>query len=327
MDYPAPSTTAAGGGLLARLGALADPTRARLLVVLARHELSVSEACTVLRLPQSTVSRHLKVLLEEGWLTGRAEGTSRHYRLTPALDGSAARLWAAVREELESQPESVADEARAVQVIRDRLTPAQRFFAAEAEQWDALRSELFGARLELRALLALLDPEWVVGDLGCGTGAVSEALAPNVARVIAVDNAGGMLALARRRLREHGNVELRQGELESLPIEDGELDVAVLSLVLHYLPEPERALAEAARVVRPGGRLLVVDMSAHEREEYRERMGHVWLGFAPEPMEQWLGDVGFENVRLTPLAVEPEAKGPRLFTATARRRDTKRERA
>ena len=308
--------------LIARLGSLADATRARLLVVLSRHELSVGELCTVLRLPQSTVSRHLRVLTDEGWLASRPSGTSRYYRLAGRLDPSAAKLWGAVREELESQAASEADEARARQVIRERLTPAQQFFAASAGHWDTLREELFGARLELRTLLALLDPAWVVGDLGCGTGAVSEALAPNVARVIAVDSASGMLALARRRLREHGNVELRQGELESLPLEDDALDVAVLSLVLHYLPEPERALAEAARVVRAGGRLLVVDMSAHEREEYRERMGHVWLGFAPEQMEQWLEDVGFEGVRLTPLEAEPEAKGPRLFTATARRRDT-----
>jgi ArsR family transcriptional regulator len=313
--------------LIARLGSLADATRARLLVVLARHELSVGELCTVLRLPQSTVSRHLRVLTDEGWLASRPAGTTRYYRLAARLDPSAAKLWGAVREELEAQDASEADEARALQVIRERLTPAQQFFASSAGHWDALREELFGARLELRALLALLDPAWVAGDLGCGTGAVSEALAPNVARVIAVDAASGMLALARRRLRDHENVELRQGELEALPIEDGALDVAVLSLVLHYLPEPGRALAEAARVVRAGGRVLVVDMSAHEREEYRERMGHAWLGFAPEQMHEWLHDVGFEAVRLQELAVEPEAKGPRLFTATARRRDTSQGRA
>jgi ArsR family transcriptional regulator len=275
----------------------------------------------VLRLPQSTVSRHLRVLSDEGWLASRADGTSRFYRLNPRLDAGAERLWAVLREQLEVEKATLEDETRAVHVIRERLSPAQRFFASSAEHWDGLREELFGTRVELRALLTLLDPSWVIGDLGCGTGAISEAIAPHVARVIAVDDASGMLTLARRRLRDHLNVELRQGDLAALPIDDAQLDVAVLSLVLHYLPEPARALAEAWRVLRPAGRLLVVDMSAHEREEYREQMGHVWLGFTAEQMNEWLRDVGFEHVRIESMTAEPDSNGPQLFTATARRQD------
>src|SRR5690606_18961602 len=114
----------------------------------------------------------------------------------------------------------------------------------------------------------------------CGTGPVSAALAPFVARVIAVDNSTAMLAAARRRLAGAGNVELRRGDLEALPIEDADLDAATLTLVLPYLPEPERALAEVARVLRPGGRVLVTDVLPHDREQYRQQLGHQWLGFS-----------------------------------------------
>ena len=131
------------------------------------------------------------------------------------------------------------------------------------------------------AALGFLDEDWTAGDLGCGTGQLAAALAPFVRQVIAVDQSKAMLAAARRRLGGLDNVELRQGDLEALPIEDGELDAAALYLVLHYAVEPARVLAEARRALRSGGRLLVVDMIPHDREEYRQQMGHLWTGFPP----------------------------------------------
>jgi ArsR family transcriptional regulator len=128
-----------------------------------------------------------------------------------------------------------------------------------------------------------------------------------------------MLAAARQRVREHANVELRAGDLEALPIEDGELDAAVVALVLPYVAEPERVLAEAARVLKPGGRLLVVDMAPHTRDEYRQTMGHVWQGFSVEQMADWLTEAGLERTRYRMLPPDPRAKGPALFGATARR--------
>ena len=128
-----------------------------------------------------------------------------------------------------------------------------------------------------------------------------------------------MLAAARARLAGLENVEVRSGEIEALPVEDCSLDAAVLFLVLHYLPEPTRALAEVARVLKPGGRLLVVDMTPHEREEYRQRMGHVWLGFSARGLGEWMGEAGLGSFRYTPLSADPEAKGPTLFAATARK--------
>jgi ubiquinone/menaquinone biosynthesis C-methylase UbiE len=129
-----------------------------------------------------------------------------------------------------------------------------------------------------------------------------------------------MLGAARERVGHHENVELRTGRLESLPIDDRSLDVAVLTLVLHFVVDPAAVLREAARVLRPGGRLLVVDMQPHEREEYRATMGHLWLGFSSEQLNGWLEGAGFTAARIVPLAPDPQAKGPALFTMRAVRR-------
>ena len=300
-----------------RMTALADATRSRLLLLLERHELAVSELCAILQLPQSTVSRHLKVLGEEGWVASRAEGTSRHYRMADsALDPSARRLWTVVREQVAGSAAAIQDARRLDSVLARRRTASQAFFSTSAGQWDRLRGEMFGRRADLLALLALLDERWTIGDLGCGTGQVAEALAPFVARVIAVDESAAMLAAARKRLGKTPSVELRRGELEALPIEDGELDAAIFSLVMHYVGEPERALVEAQRALRRGGRLVVLDMMPHDREEYTHTMGHVWQGFAEERVMQWARDAGFGDVRYRPLVPDPVAKGPSLFVAS-----------
>ena len=181
-----------------------------------------------------------------------------------------------------------------------------------------MRGELFGRRFDLLALLGLLNDDWVVGDLGCGTGQLAWSLAPFVHRVVGVDESDQMLDAARKRLESADNVVLRRGRLEELPLADGELDAALLVLVLHHLTDPAAVLGEAARSIRPGGRLLVVDMLPHDREEYRRQMGHVWLGFEPERVSSWLLEAGLESPRVLPLAADPEAKGPGLFAASAR---------
>jgi ubiquinone/menaquinone biosynthesis C-methylase UbiE/DNA-binding transcriptional ArsR family regulator len=304
-----------------RLSALADPTRSRLLLLLDRHELTVGELCSALQLPQSTVSRHLKTLADEGWVTARAEGTSRRYAMPgTALDPGARRLWHLVREQVRATPSARHDLTRAERVLLERRTASQAFFSSRAGQWDKVRAELYGSRADLDPLVALLDPSWTVADLGCGTGQTSATLAPYVKQLVAVDESSAMLAAARRRLAEHENVDLRSGRLEDLPIDDGSIDVAVLSLVLHFVVDPMEVLAEAARVLRPGGRLLVVDMLPHERDEYRATMGHLWLGFDEQQLAGWLEDAGFASPRVVPLPPDPQAKGPGLFTARAIRR-------
>jgi ubiquinone/menaquinone biosynthesis C-methylase UbiE len=300
------------------LTTLADATRSRMLLLLERHELTVSELCTVLQLPQSTVSRHLKTLADASWVVSRRDGTSRYYTLSLDERGAPARrLWSLLREQVSVTPGADQDARRLKNVLARRQSKSQEFFETTAGQWDKLRADLFGPASHLQALLALLDERWIVGDLGCGTGHVASALAPFVTRVIAVDRSGEMLQTARRRLRDLEGVEVRRGELEALPIGAGELDAATLMLVLHHLPDPAAALAEARRVLKQGGRLVIVDMLAHDREEYRQQMGHVWLGFSEDHLRRLLAAAGFDGVRFVPLPVSAAAKGPALFVASA----------
>lgn len=297
---------------------LAEPIRCRLLQLLDRHELTVGELCSVVQLPQSTVSRHLKVLGDGGWLTVRRDGTSNLYRRDHQVNGTASELWSLIRGEMSDTADSRQDRRRLEAVLRERRARSKEFFAS-SDQWDAMRDDLFGAGFDLHALLGLLDPDWRVGDLGCGTGRLSEALAPFVAEVVAVDASAAMLDAARARLEGFDSVRVREGELEDLPLQDGRLDAATLVLTLHHLAEPASALSEALRVLRPGGRLLVVDMLPHGHEEYRTTMGHVWLGFPVDEMGALLQTAGFDAVRVTPLPADPQAKGPGLFAATCRR--------
>ena len=304
-----------------RLSALADPTRSRLLLLLDRHELTVSELCSALQLPQSTVSRHLKTLADEGWVTARAEGTSRRYAMPgTALDTSARKLWHLVRDQVGTTRSARQDLTRAEHVVHERRTTSQAFFSTRAGNWDKVRADLYGSSADVAPLTALLDPAWTVADLGCGTGQTTAALAPFVARVIAVDESSAMLAAARKRLGDRDNVELRGGRLEDLPIDESSADVAVLSLVLHFVVNPAAVIAEAGRILRPNGRLLVVDMLPHERDEYRITMGHLWLGFDHAQLDAWFTEAGLTTPRVVALPPDPHAKGPGLFTARAVRR-------
>ena len=306
-------------GVFDQLSTLSDPTRSRLLHVLENRELTVTELCSVLQLPQSTVSRHLKILSDDGWVASRADGTSRYYRLEATLEPAAQQLWTIVRDQVAETAAGRQDARRVESVVSERRSRSQEFFSSVAGQWDSVRHDLFGDRSPLVGMLALLDPDATIADLGCGTGSLTATLAPFVGRVIAVDASAAMLAAARHRLDGATNVDIRQGELEALPIEPGQVDAAVMSLVLHYIAEPAKALGEAARVLRPGGRLIVVDMMPHDREEYRQQMGHVWQGFSAAQMTEWLSAERFNQVRYTPLPIDASAQGPALFVASALR--------
>jgi ubiquinone/menaquinone biosynthesis C-methylase UbiE len=306
--------------VLDRLSVLADTTRSRLLLLLDRFELSVGELCAVLQLPQSTVSRHLKLLSDEDWIVARGDGTSRFYKMVPSrLDPPTRTVWSILREQMASSPGATHDVRRAEGVLVKRRDKAQIFFMNSAESWDRLRTKMIGARTDLLALLDLLDERWVVADLGCGTGQISEALAPCVARVIAVDESGPMLGVARDRLATQENVDLRAGTIEELPIDDASVDAAVLFLVAHFITDPAAAMREVQRVLKPGGRVLIVDLVSHDRVEYVVQLGHVWQGFDGDQVKEWLTRAGFTACRHRVLPADTSADGPLLFAATARR--------
>lgn len=301
-----------------RLAALSEPIRLRLAKVLESSDLSVGEVARVMQVPQSTVSRHLKVLADAGWISKRAEGTAAYYRLVlDDLPPDARALWITIREQLAHAEEAALDEdARRLQgVLADRRTDSVSFFGRVSGEWDAVRAELFGNSATLRAMLALLPRDWTVADIGCGTGNAAELLAPHVREVIAVDQSQPMLQAARKRLAGISNVRFLDGPIEALPLPDAAVDAAICLLVLHHVREPGDAMSELRRVIRPGGRLLVMDMCSHDRAAYRNTMGHVHLGFSPAQIMSWFTEAGFVGSRITPIPPEPNARGPGLFVA------------
>jgi ArsR family transcriptional regulator len=201
--------------------------------------------------------------------------------------------------------------------LSEREPAAQAFFAGAAGRWDKLRSELYGEAFSREALFALLPTAWVVADLGCGTGQTATALAPHVRQVIGIDQSSAMLKAARKRTAGLSNVELRQGSLEALPLEDASVDAALLLLALTYVSDPARALSEMVRVLRPGGRAVVVDLLRHDREEFRRQMGQQSLGFEPEALSGLVAQSGLQSVSCRTLSPEPQAKGPALVLASA----------
>lgn len=317
--------------LLSRLGSLADPVRLRLLALLEGEELGVGELAEIVQLPQSSVSRHLKLLGEQGWVVSRSERTANFYRMANGeLSEGAKRLWELTREELARWPALEHDRLRLRRRLAAREGDSRRFFAGVAGEWERLRRELYGERFTEAALAALLPPEWVVADLACGAGDVAVRLAPRVAKVIAIDHSPEMLQAARRRAKGLGNVELREGTLEALPVEAESCDAALLLLALTHVEEPALAVGEMARILKPGGRAVVVDLLRHDRDDFRRRLGQLRNGFAAKELGALLARAGFETVTCAPLPPEPEAKGPALLLASgtrSTRTDTPKPRA
>lgn len=310
--------------LLARISSLADAARLRMLHLLEQQELAVSELADVLQMPQSSVSRHLKLLAGEGWVVSRGEGTANFYRMANGeLPEPSRLLWKLAADETREWPALAHDRLRMARRLAGRAGEGRDFFAGVAGEWERLRTELYGERFTGIAFQALLAPGWVVADLACGSGAAAIALAPWVARVIAVDRSPEMLQAARRRAQGIDNVVLEEGDLERLPIADGACDAALALLALTQIDEPRLAVSEMARIVKPGGRAVVVDLLRHDREDFRRQMGQKRLGFSPDDLVHLLTAAGFDAVRCAPLPPETEAKGPALLLASGTRKGSR----
>jgi ArsR family transcriptional regulator len=305
------------------LRALADSTRQKLLQLLIQHELSVSELVEVLKLPQSTVSRHLKVLREAGLVRDRREGTTVLYCIG-AANGAPSDLPEVLLGWLGRQSVPAAMAGRLERVLKRRRDQAAGFFDRLGSRWDQLRSESFGDAFAFEAMVCLLPRDWTVADIGTGTGWLLPVLAGHFKRVMAVDPAAAMLACARQRINEAGttNVDFEQGDLGRLPIPDATCDLAIACLVLHHVARPSEALAELHRVVRPGGRVLVVEQQAHENQAFYDTMQDMWWGFDPQELSQQMQAAGFSRVRPARLQRgdgKASAEAPALFAVTAER--------
>ena len=323
---PKPSESISSQNTVELLSQLGDTVRLRMLRVLEKHELSVGELVKVLQIPQSSGSRHLRVLSDGEWVFKRSAGPASYYRVViDDLPNEHRTLWVTIRNQLGDDSTLAEDDRRLSAVLAERMTNSEAYFGRVAGAWDDIRSELFGSGFTQQALLGFIRPDWVFADLGCGTGNATEMLSPWVDEVIAVDRSPEMLEAARSRLLEHGgseeHIRFLEGDLGKLPIPDSSVDIAACVLVLHHIEGPVQALREAKRILRidrGGGMLLVVDMCRHERLEYKHNMGHLHLGFDDSEREQLFKDAGFTSTRTHKLRPEVEANGPSLFATVAR---------
>lgn len=286
---------------------LGDPTRLRILALVEREELSVGELSRALDMSQSRVSNHLRLLREADLVTERRDGTSTRLRLAAPTAGDVglvAALWPALRPELATIPEHGADLARLAELVEERELASREFFDRVARDWDTIGVDFETGAARERSTASLLSGEEVFGDIGCGTGYLSASLLGLCRRLVCVDRSPAMLRQARERLSQDPRgtvVELRRGELHELPIDDGELDGLVCGMVLHHVPRADDALAEMHRVLRPGGRVVVLDLKPHAQEWVRGTLGDHHLGLQPGELAADLSRAGFEHVRLEPV--------------------------
>ncbi len=313
------------GTALAALEAAGECTRLRLLVLLTEAELTVTEIVSILGQSQPRVSRHLKLLVEAGLVERHREGAWAFFSCasrTPASD------WARdlVRRFDPADPVLAADHARLTEVRAARNARAEHYFASQATQWDRLRSlHIAEERVEAAVLDAVgSGPFRAILDLGTGTGRMLELLASRADRAVGIDQSHAMLNIARARIERGGsrNVQVRQGDIYALPVERDGYDLVILHQVLHFLDDPSRALREAARAVRPSGRLIVVDFAPHEDERLRDHHAHRRLGFARGEIEGFMRDAGLAvdgHRDLTPLSGEADKLTVSIWVGRDRR--------
>ena len=281
-------------GALSLFQALSDATRLRIVTLLAEMELSVGELAQVLGLSQPRTSRHVKILVASGLAERRREGSWVFLRLA---QGSVPRAACDLIDQLVSRSSDrrAADHDRLAAVCDERSRLAAEFFNSRADQWDAIRSLHIAEPAVERAVDDLLGQSSLgtLVDIGTGTGRMLELLGARTRHAIGVDRSPEMLRLARAKLADAPFAsDLRQGDMSALPLADRSADCVILHQVLHFSHGPDRALREAARLLRPGGRLLVVDFGTHSREELRVEHAHVRLGFDDAQMIGWLGEAG-----------------------------------
>ncbi len=296
------------------LKVVADSNRLRILLLLKSEELSVAELQEILAMGQSTISTHLSQLKQAGLVEDRRTGKSNLYRPT-AWGSPLDNILAEAQKEI---AEFATDQSAMRRVLRRRQDKMRAFFDSVAGRLgkDYVPGKSWKSLAE--ALLRLMPP-LVIADLGAGEGTFALLLAACARRVIAVDTSARMIEVGREQARRNGveNVEFRQGDMEQVPVGAGEVDLVFFSQSLHHALHPERALAEAARILTPGGRIVVLDLAKHRFEEARELYADEWLGFSEPELESMLENVGFINVEIAVVDKDPDAPQFQTLLATA----------
>ncbi len=288
---------------------LADPTRLRIVALLRVMELAIGELAVVLEQSQPRVSRHVRILDDAGLVVRQREGGWVFLRLAsgPGVDAVTALLdiWPSAAAEAAAM---AADRERLELVREERAAAARRYFADHADEWDAIRARHIGEEEVEAAILRLMHNRRLghLLDIGTGTGRMAEIFAPTARRITALDRSPEMLRIARAKLADRAiAADLVQGDFVALPLGDTSIDTVVMHQVLHFAHEPQRVIAEAARVLRPGGHLLIVDFAAHDQEDLRTRAAHARLGFADAQMRGWFASCGLVIETVQALAGDP----------------------
>jgi ubiquinone/menaquinone biosynthesis C-methylase UbiE len=305
--------------ILKNLRLLADPIRLRILLLVEREELSVAELQDILAMGQSRISTHLAQLKQAGLVEDRRNGKSILYRLKP-LHGpeskSFAGLLGVLRHAAAEIPEAEHDSEALRLALRRRQDKMRAYFDGLAGKFGRHYVPGHSWKGLAETLLALMPP-MVVADLGAGEGTFSQLLARRARKVIAVDNSEKMVEYGAELARKHGvkNLEYRKGDIEAVPIRDATIDLAFLSQALHHAQHPERAVAEAWRILKPGGRIVVLDLLRHTHEEAREMYADLWLGFTEVEVGRFLAKAGFKNIETS--VVHREEESPHFETLLA----------
>jgi ubiquinone/menaquinone biosynthesis C-methylase UbiE/biotin operon repressor len=289
--------------ILKSLRLAADPNRLRLLLLLEREELSVAELQEILGKGQSQISTNLSQLKQAGLVDDRRTGKNAFYRLK-----APAEIMDLLRKAAPEIPETVLDRETLRLVLRKREDRMRRYFDEMAGRFG--REYVPGRSWKgIAEVLLKLLPPLVIADLGAGEGTVSQLMAQRAEKVIAIDNSEKMVEFGSELARKHGiaNLEYRLGDLENVPIASGTVDLAFLSQALHHASHPERAIAEAWRILKPGGRVAILDLNRHHFEEARELYADLWLGFSEMEVERYLKGAGFEHIETAIVHREEEA--------------------
>lgn len=278
------------------LKSLADESRLRIFNLLSENELNVHEIQSVLGMGQSRVSRHLRILTDSGLLSCRKDGLWVFYRHSDS--DFTVKFRELLVPEVQSEDQFLRDLAQLRLYTEQRDREGREFFDTMAAQWPEIREELMGDFDLSSAVAGKVDSCSKIADLGCGDGELLSVVMKGDRKVIGVDRSSRMLDLAEERLSKisGGSFDLRPGELSSVPVRDGEVDCAVINMVLHFLDRPGDAVGEASRIVRSGGKLIIAEFDSHGDESFRERFGHRWLGFSEEMINRLLVKHGFGSI-------------------------------